>query len=442
MGLKRVLGAGDATWLVAGSMVGAGIFLAPGLVAGHLPGVAMPLLAWMLGGLLALCGAMVYGELGARIPRAGADYQYLARAYGPVWGFLTGWAAFTVTFSAAVAAMVIVALDYLQRSLPVLDQAPTVWSRFAAPVVVVALTWANTVGARVSGRVTALATGVPVIVLIGLYGFGLVAGDAATSWPEQPLARPAGSWILALGAAMIPVFFTYTGWNAAAYVAGEIREPGRNLARALVLGTALVTLLYLVINLVLLAMVPAERLAGSTTAGAEAARLLLGGWGERLLSLVIAVAVLGTANVTLMAGSRIYYAMAADGLGPRPLARINRFGVPGAALWSGGAWSAVLAAVGDVGVLVNWTSLAILLLSSLTVTTLFVLRRREGADAPFRCPGYPLTPLVYLVASLGVACASALHDPVEALKGLLLVGAGLPVYLFFRRGLTGSSPAR
>ena len=192
----------------------------------------------------------------------------------------------------------------------------------------------------------------------------------------------------------------------------------------------------------MLAVVPAERLAGSTTAGAEAARVMLGGWGERLLSLVVAVAVLGTANVTLMAGSRIYYAMAVDGLGPRPLARVNRFGVPSAALWSSGAWTAALAAIGEVGVLVNWTSLAILLLSSLTVTTLFVLRRREGAEAPFRCPGYPLTPAIYLVASLGVASASAVHDPLEALRGLLLVGMGLPVYLFFRRRVSGASPAR
>jgi APA family basic amino acid/polyamine antiporter len=195
------------------------------------------------------------------------------------------------------------------------------------------------------------------------------------------------------------------------------------------------------LNFVLLTVIPAEELAGSTTAAARAARMLLGATGERLLSAVVAIAVLGTANVTLMAGSRIYYAMAIDGLAPRPLASINRFGVPGVALWSAGVWTAVLSLVGTVRVLVNWTTLAILLLSSLTVTALFVLRRRGAVVAAFRCPGYPVTPVVYLVASLGVAAASARDDPWEAAYGLLLVGAGFPLYLLFRRRASPSAPS-
>lgn len=433
MGLKRVLGAGDAGWLVAGSMVGAGIFFTPGLIAKELPGLAWPLVAWAIGGLLALSGAAVYAELGARIPRAGGEYQYLTRAFSPVWGFLTGWAAFIATFSAAVAAMTIVALDYLHRAAATPAPDATGWTRFAAPLVVILLTWANTAGARVSGRLTVVLTGIPVGILVGLYAVGLLLGRGAAAWPERATAAPEGPWALALGAAMVHVFFTYTGWNAAAYLAGEINEPERNLARGLLVGTGLVTLLYLSINFVFLVVVPREILAGSTTAGADAARLLLGPAGERLISLVIAVAVLGTANVTLMAGSRIYYAMAVDGLAPKALGRTNAAGVPAAALWAGGAWTAILAAVGKAQVLVAWSTLAILLLSSLTVIALFVLRRRDPAGAPFRCPGYPLTPSVYLLASLTVAGASVAGQPRQAAIGVLLIGAGFPLYLLWRR---------
>jgi APA family basic amino acid/polyamine antiporter len=231
---------------------------------------------------------------------------------------------------------------------------------------------------------------------------------------------------------MIFVFFTYSGWNAAAYLAGEIRDPVRNLPWGLLWGTGFVALVYMLFNLVLLLTVPADQLAGSTTAGAQAARALLGPGAERSLALIIAIAVLGSANVTLMAGARVYYAMARDGLAPTSLGRVSEAGVPATALWVSGIWTALLATLGWVEALVNWATLAMLLLSSLAVASLFVLRRRQGAASGFRCPGYPLTPLLYLTASLGVAYASATYAPRQALYGLLLVLAGLPVYAVLR----------
>ena len=428
MGLKRVLGPVDAAWLVAGNMIGAGIFYTPGLVAGQLPGLAWPLAAWTIGGLLALCGAAVYAELGARIPRAGGDYQYLAVALGPRWGFLTGWAAMLLTFSAAAAAMCIVAMDYLRTAVPLMDGVPD-W--VAAPVFVLLLTQANVIGARVAGRTTAWCTGVPLAGLLGLFAFGLAGGEAEIHWPAA--RGSSGFRPLALGAAMLPVYFTYSGWNAAAYLAGELKDAARTLARGLLGGTALVTLVYLLVNTVILIVVPAEQLAGSTTAVADAARLLLGPTAERTLALIIAIAVLGSANVTLMAGSRIYYAMACDELAPRALKKINAAGVPSTALWAGGLWSALLATTGTVDRLVNWATLAILILSSMVVVSLFVIRKRDGADAPFQCPGYPVVPAVYLISSLAVACASAIEYPRQALYGVLLIAAGLPVFVLLNR---------
>ena len=406
-------------------MIGAGIFVMPGLVAERVPGFAGTMAVWMLGGLLALCGAAVYAELGARLPRAGGDYRYLAEAFGPVWGFLTGWAALMLTFSAAAAAMTLAALDYLRESASV-TRVP-VW---LPPAVVLGLTWANSIGARVSGRTTAWLTAIPIAGFVALFWTVLGAGGG----PATPLwGETSEPWPIAVGRAMVFVFFTYSGWNAAAYLAGEMREPGRNLARGLLGGTAVVTVVYLMVNVTVLWAVPPAELAGSTTAGVQVAEKVLGAAGARLLSVVIAAAILGSANVTLMAGARVYYAMSLDGLAPSALARTNASGVPAAALWVGGLWTAALTLFGKVDELYNWATLAILLLSSLTVVSLFVLRGRGVGSPAYRCTGYPVTPVLYLVASLGVACASALHAPRQALYGLLLVAAGFPLYALARR---------
>ena len=290
-----------------------------------------------------------------------------------------------------------------------------------------------------AGRTTAWFTGLPVAGLLVLFAFGLLAGDAEVHWPAP--ASPEGSWSIALGAAMLPIFFTYAGWNAAAYLAGELKDPGRSLARGLLGGTLLVTLLYVAINVVLLLIIPQQQLAGSTTAGADVARLLFGPLAARAVALCIAVAVLGSVNVTLMAGARIYYALALDRLAPQALARTGSTGVPSAALWAGGVWSALLSMTRGVDLLVNWASLAIVLMSSLVVVSLFVLRRRGGAEPVYRCTGYPLTPAIYLGASLGVAWASVRTFPVQSLYGVLIAAAGLPVYWLIKRGRFPNRPS-
>ncbi|QBQ55631.1 APC family permease [Nitrosococcus wardiae] len=432
MGLKRELGPLTVVWLVAGNMMGAGIFITPGLVVDWLPGMIWPLAAWILGGVLALCGAAIYGELGARFPQAGGDYQYLTLAYGPAWGFLMGWAALAITFSGSAAAMAIAVVTHFQAAWPILQGSSPVIQLTYAPLLILLLTFANIAGARVAGRTTALLTALPLIGLAGLFSGGLLFGETETHWPEPP-AIQLNDRLLALGAAMVPVFFSYSGWNAAAYVAGEIKDPGQNLPRGLFGGTLLVILLYLLINLLLLMVVPQETLTGSTTAGAEAARRLLGPGAEQPLSVMIAIAILGSTNVTLMAGARIYYAMACDGLAPPIFSRTNAAGVPSGALWISGLWTALLAATGGIERLVNWATLAILLLSSMAAASLFIFRRQNGAPPPFSCPGYPLTPLLYLLASLGVAFASAIHNWEQALYGILLVATGLPLYKLIQR---------
>ena len=262
---------------------------------------------------------------------------------------------------------------------------------------------------------------------------GWMLGSDPVQGPGSWWALPAIPWPLALGAALVPIYFTYSGWNAAAYVAGEIRDPGRSLPRGLLFGTLAVVALYVVVNLMLLLVTPAGALAGSTTAMSDAASRLLGPGAQRVLSAVIALAILGSANVTLMAGARIYYAMAGDRLAPRSLGRVNTAGVPGVALWTSGIWSALLVLSGRFDMLVGWATLAILLLSSLVVAGLFVLRQRGGEMPAYRCPGYPFTPAVYLVAALGVAVSSGFYDPPAALMGVAIIAAGVPAYMWWRR---------
>jgi APA family basic amino acid/polyamine antiporter len=431
--LRRALSTSDAAWMVVGNMVGAGIFVTPGLVAMHLPGAGWILVAWALGGLLALAGAAVYGELGARLPQAGGDYRFLFAAFGPLPAFLSGWAAFLLSFSAAAAAMALSVVDHMTRVLPGLEALGPWGGRLLGAGLILMLTATNAAGSRLAGKTTILLTALPLVGLAGLFAVGWLTGSEPVQGPGAWWTPPAGAWLPALGAALVPIYFTYSGWNAAAYVAGEIRDPGRSLPRGLLLGTAAVIGLYVMVNLILvLAHSPGE-LAGSTTAMGDTARRLLGPGAGRMLSAVVALAILGSANVTLMAGARIYYAMAGDRLAPAPLARVNGAGVPGVALWASGIWTAILVLSGRFDMLVGWATLAILLLSSLTVAGLFALRHQEGAMPAYRCPGYPVTPVLYMVASLGVAVSSAFYDPPAALMGVAIVAAGVPAYFLLRR---------
>ncbi len=439
MALKRVLTSVDAGWIVAGNMIGAGIFFTPGVVAAQIDGVAWPLLAWLIGGLVSIGGALIYGELGSRIPEAGGDYRYLARAFGPFWGFMNGWAAITLTFSAAAAAQTRAAI----AAIPGIGDSSSLNVTLLAPVVVLLLTWTNTVGAKIAGRTTAVLTAVPVAVVIGLFLVGAARGSGEVGFAGYSATGTPSPVLFA--AALIPIFFAYSGWNAAAYLAGEMKDPTRSLARGLIGGTIGVTLLYVLFNVALFAVVPRELLAGSERPAAEAANRLLSGGGETLLAVTIAIAILGSANVTLMAGSRVYYAIATDGMAPRSFTRTNKAGVPATALWVSGIWSAVLCLLSNVEDLVGWATLAILLLSSMSVASLFVFRHRDPDGAKFRCPGYPFTPLIYLGVSLAVAVSSYFYNPTHALIGLAVIGAGAPIYLIVRRsfgGVEGGSGVR
>ncbi|MFN7990111.1 MAG: APC family permease [Thermoanaerobaculia bacterium] len=437
--LVRELGAWDAGAIMVSNMIGVGILAFPGLVAAALGNVRLALATWAVGGLVSLAGSLVHAELGCRHPRAGGDYVFLREAFGRPAAFLSGWTSFVVGFPGAIAASSFAAA---QATLDVVS--PHASRRTAVTValaLLVGISAVHATGLRQSRRFqNGLVLAKLAILALLVVGALLVAAPPAETGPLPAGPPPA--------IAALIVLFAYSGWNSAAYVAGEVRVPQRNLPRALVGGVLLVTAIYLAWNLAYFRMVPAARI-GNINVGGEIARAIFGERGMQLLSLALACVFAGSASAMVITGPRIYYAMASDGLFPRALAAVSRGGhVPARALWLQTLWASGILLAGaaltpaheGVGrtfeTIVDWTAFAILPFAALTTASIFVLRRREGtAGTAFLVPFYPWTPLFFIVVTVGVEIgflAVGLRGA-NALIGSLLVLSGVPAYLFWRR---------
>lgn len=448
---ERTLGGLPALALVAGSMLGIGIFIAPPVVAAQLSQPGPFLLLWLAGGLSALFGALSVAELGAMMPRAGGDYPYLRLAWGPGFAFAAGWLQLLAIFPGSLAVM---AVGTAQFQLPtILGDLFTLPERMGLPgtnvgawslVVIVGLTALNHIGIVVSGRAQVLLTGVPVAILLAAcLGVVVHQGTDGGAWAIAGEFRTPGAEAAAL--AFLPVYFAYSGWNAAIFVGGEIRNPGRNLPRALVGGTLAVTLLYLLLCVGFLSVFPMGDLANVGEAGTAAARTLFGGFGVLIVTALILLAMLGSINGTVLTGSRIAYAMAKHGhCFSSAGRRSKRYGTPVVALWLQAAWSLVLVASGSFEELMNYASAAMLITGTLTVLAVIRLRRKmPDTVRPYRTWGYPLTPLLYAGSSIVVLVVPSLAQVAERgdLRGihpsmLLAVGwfvGGLLVHRFVMR---------
>ncbi len=431
--------------LVAGSMLGIGIFIAPPVVAAHAPSPALFLLVWILGGLTALAGALSVAELGAMMPRAGGDYPYLRRAYGPGVAFGVGWLQLVAIFPGSLATM---AAGTATFQLPVLlGDAYHVFGRWLpgsdpafcwAVLIVVGLSAVNHVGVVLSGRTQVVLTTVPIAVLLvaSVVVLATLGGYHPSSTPTP--AAPTFTTLEALALAYLPVYFAYSGWNAAIFVGAEIRDPGRALPRALVGGTLLVVGLYLVLCVGFLAVFPLSDLAGVGEAGTAAAGRLFGPAGEHVVTTLIVLAMLGSINGTVLTGSRIAFAMGRAGHAPAPAGRLHRrYGTPVVALWAQAAWAVVLLATQRFEELMNYTSAAMLITGTLTVLAVVVFRRRDpDAPRPYRVFAYPLPPLLYAGSSVLVLVLSALEGDRSVLLGIAYFVAALAAHrvLARRRG--------
>ena len=432
--LKRQLGLKTATAVVVGEVIAVGIFLTPAGMAKSLGSPLWLLAVWLVAGAMALCGALAYGELAARFPEAGGGYVYLREAYGRPVAFLYGWMAFLVMDPGITAALAVGLASYAGY---LLSLSPT-GAKAVAVGAVVALAAVNIAGVRAGAWLLRWLTAVKLGLLAALLAWGFASGLGEWSNFAPFAAQRAGSAPLlgALAGAFVAAFFSFGGWWDLSKLAGEVREPARNLPRALALGVVVVTLVYILTSAVFVYLVPMRAVTSGETFAAQVGERLFGDFGGRAFSLVVVVAVLGSLASVTMSAPRVYYAMARDRLFFQSAARLHpRTGTPAFAIALQAALAAALVAtIGSFDRIVAYFIFVVVVFLALTVAAVYVFRRRGGPSPGYLTPGYPFTPLVFLalVALLLVLLGGG--RPREAALGVAVVAAGLPVYfLIFRR---------
>jgi len=429
MELARRLSLVDAIAIVVGIMIGGGIFLVPNLVARSLPSVAMITTVWIVAGVISLLGALACAELGAAFPSTGGQYVFLREAYGPLTGFLCGWTFFTVSRSAQLAWLSVVFSLYVSYLLPM----NAVASKLLSLAVLGIFTWVNYRGARAGAFVQnsftlAKVVGALIIVAAAL----LLGGHATHGVTASALAQPSLS---SFGVALVACLLAYDGWVQLSFVAGEIRNPQRNVVRALVFGTLAVTAVYLLVNVAYMRVLSIPEIAASEHVGADAAGRMLGSAGGSVVSLIILFSIMGTLNGCCLTIPRVYFAQASDGLFFRRFADIHpKYGTPGFAILAQAGWSAMLLLSGSYETLMDYSLFGIWVFYALMVIAVIVLRRTHGdVPRPYRMWGYPVTPLVFLATTIWFLGNMLVTSPGPAFAGLGLILTGVPAYLLWKR---------
>ncbi|MGE0549712.1 MAG: APC family permease [Kofleriaceae bacterium] len=435
---QRRLGITITAAIVIANMIGVGVFTSAGYQAHDLHDPKTILLAWVVGGVVALCGAAAYAELGSMMPRAGGEYVYLREAYHPAVGFMSGWVSLTAGFSAPIATSSLLFAKYLALLIPGLSSLGA--QQMVAIGLIAAITSLHAFDTKTGGWVQTVFTAIKVLLICAFIVGGI--GFGTGSWDN--LATQAGGFsnvaTTQFATALMYVSFAYSGWNAAAYIANEVEQPERNLPRALLLGTGIVMVLYVLLNLVFFYAVPSAVLAGPSDnfapvieVGDVAARHLFGAGAGELVSTVIALALVSSVSAMIMAGPRVYAAMAADRAMPRQLGRHNRRGVPVVAVVAQGVLATVFVLIGDLGVLIRFVAFSLAIFAALTVGSVFLLRRR-GHQAAYRTFGYPVTPALFIALSAWIAYSQIKTQPWESLIGGAVLGVGAVLYAVMIRG--------
>ncbi|HEX9611046.1 MAG TPA: amino acid permease [Gemmatimonadales bacterium] len=437
--LARVLRLPDLILIVVGTVIGSGIFLVPGGVLRDSGGdVGIALLVWLVGGVLSLLGALTYGELGAMDPQAGGLYVYLRDTFGRLPAFLYGWALFFVIGSGSVATLGAAFARYMQEFVPLGPLA----AKLVAMAMIAAVAWVNVRGTRRGADVQNWSTGIKVGALLLVSVLVLVAGRGFSGEDVPLFATPVSGAILSgTGVAVVAVLWAYEGWHYVTFSAGETIDPQRNFARGIVVGTVAVVFVYLFANVAYVAALGPTGVMQSSRVAADAVSSLFGdGWG-RLVTIPILVSIFGAANGIALTEPRVFYAMAKDGLFFQKLAEVHpRFGTPAFAIVASAAWSMVLAATGTFEQLLTYVVFAGWAFYALAAASVFVYRRRRpAAPRPFRVPGYPVTPIVFIAVSGAIVLNTLVSQPTQALLGLGIILIGTPAYYFWQRQASGGS---
>jgi len=443
----RRLGLFSGTMAVIGGIIGSGIFLNPAIVAARVGTTTLTLAAWMLGGVVALLGAFIFGELAARNPRVGGGYAYLRDSFGPLPAFLYGWALLLIMATGAIAAVAFTFASYTGALLGIPERFLP-WLAAGAILVLSALNYAGVRPAAWTQNVFTLLKLAALVVLI-LAGLLLSPDTPQPPTPNPQSPAPAGflATFLALATAFVPVLFAYGGWQQTNFIAEELIEPEKNLPKALVLGVLSVVAVYLLANLAYLRTLGVDGLARSTAPAADTMTAVLGVPGRTLISIGIVASTFGFLDLVIMVSPRVYQAMAADGLFFESFASLHpRYRTPGTAIVAQGIWASALLATRTYGQLLDYVTFADWIFFGTTAATLFIYRRRdarENSPGSFRVPAYPVAVLFFILASVYVVIGSIRSNPANALRGGLLLAAGVPAYLVWasrRRKGTGAPP--
>ncbi len=450
-GLVRGLGPLEATTIIVGGVIGSGIFQAPSAIASNVGSPGMSLLVWLVCGLLALCGGLCIAELGAMLPRTGGQYIYIREAYRRRWiTFFYGWSAFWIVWPVSIAAVASVFASYLASVVNVLTADATGTGIVLSPgaraliasACVLVLMAINVIGVRWSGRVTNLFTFIKIAALGGLILLGLLMAEKGSMANFSPLwgggGAAAGGFALgAFGAAMVTGLFSYEGWTFSSYVAGEMRNPRRNLPLSIIAGILFVILIYMAANFVYILVLPFEQVQTSPWIAADVMRVLLGDWGALFISVGVMCSTFGGVNVHMLVAPRLFFAMSRDGLFFEGLSRVHpKFRTPAVSILVQGILAALIALTPSYEEIISYGSFTSYAFSILAIASVIVLRHtRPDANRPYRAWGYPVTPLLFLAVITGylVSLLTNMEFIYNTLIGLAIVAAGIPFYFYWEK---------
>lgn len=429
--LLRGLGRVEATTLIVGGVIGSGIFLAPSLVAHNVGSPGWSLAVWVVAGILGTAGGLCYAELAAAIPESGGTYQFLKRIYrSPLLAFLVGWMFFFVDGPGSLAAVATAFASYAGVFL----HTGAVGTKAVAAAALIVLVIVNVLGVRTGGWVQNVLTTLKVLVLVAIVVLPLASGHGSWSHFAAAGTEPAGGRLAAVGTAIIPASFAYSGWTFTSYVGGEIRDPGRGIPRGIIVGMGAVIVIYLAVNVAYQYVLPFDQLASSTVVASDAMEVVMGDRASSFVAAAVMVSTLGALNAAVLTFPRMGYALAKDGLFFRGLERVHpRFRTPAAAIVVQGLIACGFVASGSYERILGYFGFTDFLAYGLVVLGVMLLRRREpGMARPYRVFGYPATPLLFLALCLAYLGTVLVGRTTESLIGVGLTLTGLPFYFWWR----------
>jgi APA family basic amino acid/polyamine antiporter len=441
--LSRQLGIFPATNIVVANMIGAGIFTTSGLLMAGLNDPVLMLSLWFIGGIIALCGALSYGELGAAMPGAGGEYLFLSKLYHPVFGFLSGWVSFIVGFSAPIAASAIGFSEYFCRAIPAIPaflytegiMDPVATKTLLSVTVILVFSFIHYRGIKSGALIQNVLTilKVSLIVFLLLAGFLSGKGDMANFTAGEGVTHGLAGW-KTIGLSLMWIMFAYSGWNASTYLGAEIKNPAKTLPRSLILGTGIVMFLYLSINVLYIYGIKPDEMKGVISVGGLAMGNLFGRSADTLFSLLISFALFSSLSAFIIIGPRVYYSMAKDGLFFKSVSKIHpRFQVPSNSILLQCAMAVILTLSGTFEQVLTYMGFALGIFPVLTVVGVFRLRINDRQA--IKMAGFPVTQIIYILTGVTILILAFLERPAESSIALLTVAAGIPAYYLFRRSI-------